>query len=226
MDGTTQVVFDSFTNFWSSIASSIPTILVSLLLIFAGFIFAWIFESVSRKVLRAVKLEEAVARIGIKQVFEKAGIRITFTRLLSGAVYWFVLIVFLAAVVDIAGLNQLSDFVDNLIGYLPNVIAAVAILIIGILVANVLHNVVKNAGSSANLHSTNFLASLTKWAIFVFAFIAALVQLKIAPDLLKILFTGFVIMLSLAGGLAFGLGGRDMAKDILEGFRRNVSKNE
>ncbi len=226
MDGTTSIVLASFTDFWERFTSSIPTILVAVVLIFAGFIFAWIFESISRKILRALKLEEAVARVGIQQLMQKAGLKTTFTRLLSGLVYWFVLIVFLAAVVDIAGLTQLSSFADNLVGYLPNVIAAVAILIIGILVANVLYNVVKNATHSANINASNFLAALTKWSIFVFAFIAALVQLKIAPDLLKILFTGFVVMMSLAGGLAFGLGGKDLARDILEGFRRNVGRHE
>lgn len=226
MNGTTEVVLASFTDFWEKFTSSIPTILVAVILIFAGFIFAWIFESISKRILRAIKLEEIVARVGLQQLMQKAGLHTTFTRLLSGLVYWFVLIVFLAAVIDIAGLTQLSSFADNLVGYLPNVIAAVAILVIGVLVANLLHNIVKNATHSANINASHFLAALTKWSIFVFAFIAALVQLKIAPDLLKILFTGFVVMLSLAGGLAFGLGGKDFARDILESLRRNTSKHE
>lgn len=225
MDGATAVVLSSFTDFWGKIANSIPTLLVALVLIFAGFIFAWIFEELSKKLLRAVKLEEIMARIGLRQILEKAGLRITFTRLLSAIVYWFVLVVFLAAVVDIAGLHQLTQFVNNLVSYLPNVIAAVAILIIGVLIANVLYNVVRNAGHSANITVSNFLASLAKWSVFIFALIAALVQLKIAPDLLKILFTGIVAMLALAGGLAFGLGGRELARDILENIRRSVSRN-
>ena len=93
------------------------------------------------------------------------------------------------------------------------------------MVANLLFSVVKNACESANITSSKFLASLTKWSIFVFAIIAALVQLKIAPDLLTVLFTGIVVMISLAGGLAFGLGGKDAAKEIISKLRGDVAGN-
>jgi len=125
----------------------------------------------------------------------------------------------------VLGLTQLSEFLDGLVAYLPNVIAAVAILIIGILVANLLYSIVKNASESAKLKSSSFLASLTKWSIFVFAFIAALVQLKIAADLLTVLFTGIVVMIAIAGGLAFGLGGKDAARDIINKIKGNISSN-
>ncbi len=222
MDETSQIVLNSFTDFWEKFTGFIPTLLLALALLFAGFIFALIFEVVSKKVMRLVMLDKIVEKIGLKTLFDKAGLKISFTRLLSGVVYWFVLIVFLASVVNVLGLTQLSSFLDQLVAYLPNVIAAVAILVIGILVANLLYNVVKNASESARLRSANFLASLTKWSIFVFAFIAALVQLKVAPDLLKILFTGFVVMISLAGGLAFGLGGKDAAKDVIDKIKGSV----
>lgn len=220
MNSTTQIVLDSFSDFWAKFTGFIPTLLLAIALLFAGFIIAWILEVMSRKILRAIKLEEIVAKVGIKRMFEKAGLKMTFTRLLSGVVYWFVLIVFLAAVVNVLGLTQLSSFLDGLVAYLPNVIAAVAILIIGILVGNLLYNVVKNASESARIQAAGLLATLTKWAIFIFAFIAALVQLKVAPDLLKILFTGFIVMLSLAGGLAFGLGGKDAAKETIDKLKR------
>jgi small-conductance mechanosensitive channel len=224
MDETSQIVLNSFSDFWEKFTGFIPTLLLALVLLFAGFIFAWIFEVISRKVMRIVMLDRIVEKIGLKTLFDKAGLKISFTRLLSGVVYWFVLIVFLASVVDVLGLTQLSSFLDQLVAYLPNVLAAVAILVIGILVANLLFNVVKHASESARLRSANFLASLTKWSIFVFAFIAALVQLKVAPDLLKIIFTGFVVMISLAGGLAFGLGGKEAAKDVIDKIKGGVSR--
>ncbi len=222
MTGTEEIVLSSFSDFWSQFTSFIPTLLLGIGLLFAGFILAWIFEVIARRIMQAVKLEAIVEKVGLKGLFEKAGLKISFTRLLSGVVYWFILIVFLAATVNVFGLTQLSDFMDQLVGYLPNVIAAVAILIIGILIGNVLYNVVKHSSESAKISSSSFLASITKWSIFTFAFIAALVQLGIAPDLLKILFTGFVVMLSIAGGLAFGLGGKDAAKEVVDKFRRHV----
>lgn len=220
MNGVDQIVLDSFADFWSKFVLFIPTILLALALLFAGFIFAWIFEMIAKRIMRFVMLEKVVEKVGLKSMFEKAGLKISFTRLLSSIVYWFVLAVFLASVVNVLGLTQLSSFLDDLVAYLPNVIAAVAILVIGILVANLLYSVVKNASESANLSSANFLATLTKWSVFVFALIAALVQLKLAPELLTILFSGFVVMLSIAGGLAFGLGGKDAAREIIDKLTR------
>ncbi|XOU94396.1 MAG: mechanosensitive ion channel family protein [Candidatus Kerfeldbacteria bacterium] len=225
MNSVSQIVENSFADFWSQFTSFIPTLLLALALLFAGFILAWLLEIVSRRIMKFVMLDKIVEKIGLKGLFDKAGLKVSFTRLLSGIVYWFVLIVFLTSVIDVLGLTQLSSFMDGLVAYLPNVIAAVAILVIGILVANLLFNVVKHASESANLQSASFLASLTKWSIFVFSFIAALVQLKIAPDLLTVLFTGIIVMISLAGGLAFGLGGKDAAKEIIEKFRGNIRSN-
>jgi len=220
MNNVTGIVVDSFSDFWAKFIDFIPTLLLAIALFIAGFIIAWIFEIISRKIMRLVMLEKIVDKSGLRALFAKGGLKISFTRLLSGVVYWFVLIVFLATVVSVLGLTQLSNFLEELVAYLPNVIAAVAILIIGILVANLLYNVVKNACESARIASADFLASLTKWSIFVFAFIAALVQLQIASDLLKILFTGFVVMLALAGGLAFGLGGKDAAREIVNKMKK------
>jgi hypothetical protein len=221
MSSATEILSDSLSNFWGRFTDFLPTLLLAIVLFFLGFIIAWIFEIIARKIMNLIKLEVIVEKVGLKGLFAKAGLKISFTRLLSGVVYWFVLIVFLAAVVNVLGLSQLSAFLDQLVAYLPNVIAAVAILIIGILVGNLLFNVVKNASESAKIQHAPLLASITKWSIFVFAFIAALVQLHIAQDLLKILFTGFVVMLSLAGGLAFGLGGKEAAREVVDKLKKN-----
>jgi small-conductance mechanosensitive channel len=101
MDETSQIVLNSFSDFWEKFTGFIPTLLLALVLLFAGFIFAWIFEVISRKVMRIVMLDRIVEKIGLKTLFDKAGLKISFTRLLSGVVYWFVLIVFLASVVDV-----------------------------------------------------------------------------------------------------------------------------
>ncbi len=221
MNSATQILSDSFSDFWGKFTDFLPTLLLAIVLFFLGFIIAWIFEMIARKIMNLVKLEVIVEKAGLKGLFIRAGLKISFTRLFSGIIYWFVLIVFLTAVVNVLGLSQLSSFLDKLVAYLPNVIAAVSILIIGILVGNLLFSVVKNASESAKIQHASLLASITKWSIFVFAIIAALVQLHIAPDLLKILFTGFVVMLSLAGGLAFGLGGKDAAKEIVDKLKKN-----
>src|SRR5690606_21140793 len=117
------------------------------------------------------------------------------------------------AVADILGIDQITAFFESVLLYLPNVIAAIFILAIGMVLGRFAHDVVARTVQAADMQANlrNLLAPAAKWAIFVFALMAALVQLGIAPDLIRILFTGFVFMVALAGGLAFGLGGRDQA---------------
>jgi small-conductance mechanosensitive channel len=110
--------------------------------------------------------------------------------------------------------------------YLPNVIIAVIILLVGVLVANFTRNVVKSAVEAAKLTSGDFLSGLSRWSILVFSFMAALVQLGIAEGLIQTLFTGFIAMLAIAGGLAFGLGGKDQAAKVLGKLKRDISSEE
>jgi hypothetical protein len=100
--------------------------------------------------------------------------------------------------------------------YIPNVIIAVVILIVGMVVGNFVFTLVKETALAAELESADFLAGVAKWALFIFTLMAALIQLKVASELIQILFTGLVFMVALAGGIAFGLGGKDKAERILE----------
>jgi hypothetical protein len=110
--------------------------------------------------------------------------------------------------------------------YIPNVIVAVIILLAGILLATFVRNVVKTAVEAAELASADFLSGIAKWAILLFSFMAALVQLQIAPGLINTLFTGLVAMLALGGGLAFGLGGKEHASRVLDRLRRDLSSEK
>ena len=94
---------------------------------------------------------------------------------------------------------------------------------VGIILANFTQGVVKGALDAAKMTSSQFLAGLSRWAIVVFSFMAALVQLGIAQELIQVLFTGFVAMIALAGGLAFGLGGREYASRILNQLSKDLT---
>ncbi len=211
-----DVINNSYASMWVGFTNFLPKIILAIVLLFVGFILAWIGDAIARKIIRVLKVDAILQKIGLMGMFEKAGLKISFSRLLGGVVYWFVLAVFLAAAVNVLGLTQIADFLNKLVAYLPNVVAAVAILVIGLLIGHFLSNIVHKTTEAAGITSSKRLASLTKWSIFVFALIAALVQLKVAPDLLRILFAGFVAMLAVAGGLAFGLGGKDAAKEIVD----------
>ena len=126
------------------------------------------------------------------------------------------------AAADILRLAQISEFLRSVLSYFPNVIVAVVIVTIGVLVGNFVHKLVLGAGRAAKLPSVPAIATFARWAIVIFAALAALVQLQVAGALIQILFTGIIAMLAIAGGLAFGLGGKEHAKEILDQVKRST----
>jgi predicted transporter len=113
---------------------------------------------------------------------------------------------------------QISAFIEQVAGYIPNVIAAAVIIFIGIVAANALGNAAGKASKATRIVPSNIIIAAVRYPILLFAALAALSQLQIATDMIRILFGGIVFALSLALGLAFGLGGRDEAQRILEGM--------
>ena len=144
---------------------------------------------------------------------------------MGGLVRWFFIVVFLVAAMDVLGLNQVNDFLSNqVLTYLPKVIVAVLLLIAGALIAGALQKLVVTSAKAAELHSAALLGGVAKWAIWVFAILASLYQLGIVGPLIETLFTGFIGMLAIAGGLAFGLGGKEAAARYVEKLRQDISE--
>jgi len=117
-----------------------------------------------------------------------------------------------------------TNFLNSIILYIPNVVVAVVILSAVFLIGNFVYNVVKGSTKAAGVMSATLLAAIAKWAIVIFGFFAALIQLGIATSLVNTIFVGIVAMLSLAGGLAFGLGGRDEAALIIKKLREEITE--
>ena len=112
--------------------------------------------------------------------------------------------------------KQISEFLGSVVLYIPNVIIAVVIFIVGVIVSNFAFTLVKETATAAELGIAHFLANVAKWAILVFTFMAAIIQLGVAAELTQILFTGLVGMFALAGGIAFGFGGKEKAANLVD----------
>ncbi len=218
-----DVLVSSLQDIWSGFIKFLPSLLGALIILILGWYIALVVEKVVVRLLKIVWIDNALKRIGIKDGFEKAGIKLNIAKAGGFLVKWFLFIVFIIAASEIINLGQVTEFLNGVVAYIPNVIVAVIILLLGVVFANFAHQVVKKAVEAADLLSANFLASVAKWAILVFSILAALVQLKVAANLLQILFTGFVAMIALAGGLSFGLGGREKAREVLDKMSRDLS---
>lgn len=208
---------------WETIVAYLPNLLGAIFVFLIGVIVALVLRSVVVKLITLLRVDELARRLEITSQFERVGLRLHIGALLGWIVKWFFIIVALIAATDILGWDQVTDYLQQVVLFVPNVIVAVIILLAGILLGNFVQNIVKSAVEAAQLASASFLSGVAKWAILIFTFMAALVQLQIAPELIRVLFTGLVAMLALAGGLAFGLGGKEHAHQFLNRLKKDIS---
>ncbi len=223
MSFTQEVLQGSLLELWDTIVAFLPSLLGAILVFLIGVIVALVLRTVVVKVIGLLRIDDLARRLEITGQFERVGLRLNIGGLLGWIVKWFFIVMALIAATDILGWDQVTDYLGQVVLFIPNVIIAVIILLAGILLGNFVQNVVKSAVEAAQLASADFLSGIAKWAILIFTFMAALVQLQIAPELIRVLFTGLVAMLALAGGLAFGLGGKEHAHQFLNRLKKDIS---
>lgn len=217
-----DVVTFTLQNLWTGFVAFLPNFLGALIILVVGLIIAAGIGKVVEKLVDALKLDRLLEQLGLGRVFERADLRLDSGHFVGILVQWFFVVVTLLAVSDILKLAAFSDFLKQVLLYVPNIIIAVLIMLAGVVVAAFLAKLVRASVLAARLHAAHFLGALTKWSILLFSFLAALSQLGVAGALVNTLIMGFVAMLALAGGLAFGLGGRDVAAAWLEKLRDEI----
>lgn len=200
----------------------LPNVVGAIIVLIVGLIVASGLKQLVMRLVEVMHFDAALLKLGIGEYVERAGLKVNSGKLLGGLVYWFILIAFLLAVSDILKFGTFSEFLRGVLIYIPQVIVAVLIMLAAVVVANFLRGAVVAAVMSAKMHAPNFLGSLTWWAVVIFGFLAALTQLGIAVQIINTLITGLIAMLALAGGIAFGLGGRDTAEEVLKGLKREL----
>ncbi len=223
METWTEVLTRSFQGLWMGIIQFLPNVVVALLIFFFGWLVGSAVARIIAQIIDSLKVDEALKHAGFEDLARRAGFKLNSGWFLGALVKWFVIIAFLVASLDVLGLHQVNIFIQEVVLlYLPQVIAAVLILLVAAVIAEVAQAVVSGAGRAANLRSANFAGKVTHWAIWIFAFLAALNQLSVASVFVQTFFTGFVVAVSLALGLSFGLGGQDAAKHYIERMRDEI----
>lgn len=211
-----EVLTQSFQSLWANVISYIPIIFVALIIFLAGWVTGAVLGEWVAKLIKAVKLDRFLVKLGVHEVVEKAGYHLDAGAFLGALVKWFVVLAFLIASVDVLGLDQVNVFLEQVIGYIPNIIVAALILIIGAFFADFLSRLVTGSARASGVRSSKMIGSVTRWAVWIFALLAALSQLGIASLLFQTLWTGIVAAMALAFGLSFGLGGRDAAARMID----------
>lgn len=220
-----QVLTYSFQNLWSGVLEFVPKLLVSIIIFVVGWVVGVVLGRWIGQIVHALRVDRALHSLGVNEIVNRAGFRLDSGAFIGSLVRWFVIIVFLVAALDVLGLSQVNVFLQQVVlGYIPNVIVAAFILVIAAVVADPLQKVVAGSARAADVPSAELLGGVTRWAIWLFAFLAALNQLGIAGAFFQTLFTGIIAMLALAGGLAFGLGGKEAAARFIERLRSDISR--
>lgn len=201
-----------------AIVTFVPKFVLGLIVLLIGIIIASILKQIVLEIFKTLRIEAFLKKYGVpegKEEFSWGSILAEITR-------WFVIIVFLLPTADVWGLPKVDTVLSQVLLYLPNVFVAVIITLVGFVFGRLAHDVVLASTKGLNSETSRAIASVSRWAINVFVILAALNQLGVASDLIRILFTGFVAMLAISGGIAFGLGGQSSAKDIVEGIRSKL----
>lgn len=206
-----DVIVASLQNLWELVVSFLPAMIGALIIFLVGLIVAAVVERIVERFFYYLRLDPLLKRLGVDVYVQRAGMKLDVGHFLGRIVYWFVLIAFFLASSDVLGFVALSDFLKQVLAYIPNVLVAALIVLSTLVVANFLRNAVSASIMSARLHAARSLGLLTWWTVFIFGFLTAMSQLGIATTIINALITGLIVMLALAGGLAFGLGGREMA---------------
>jgi len=188
----------------------VPQIIGAIIILIIGYIVATVLQAVVSRVLQGIGFDSWMERGGIKQFFDRAETRETPATILGKLVFWFVFIIAITMATDALGIPQVSAVLGQLIAYIPRIIAAILILILAALLANFLSSIVRGATGSG------ILASVVQYAILVYAVFAAITELGIAVELTAPTFLIVLGAVALAVALAFGIGGREVARDIIE----------
>lgn len=214
----------SFYDLWFTVAQYLPAILAAVIVFVIGWIVGVILYRVVVEIVRVLRIDDALRTAGMNEAAKNAGFNLDIARFLGTLVEWFVIIVFLVAALDILGLTRVTIFLQTVVLlYLPQVIVAALILILGAIVAEVVRGLVSGSARAAGAHGANLAGTVAKYAIWVTAILAALNQLGVATEFVQTLFTGIVIAASLAFGLAFGLGGKEAASRTIDRIRSEIA---
>jgi small-conductance mechanosensitive channel len=208
------------------VIEALPRLLAAIVFIVIGWIFGTAVGRVVQQIVEAIKVDDWLRKAGVDRVLARAGYQMNSGKFLGWLAKLFFIVVMLIAAFDILGLSQVNSFLTQVLAYIPQVVVAAVIFFVASLASDILAGLVHGASRALGSRVSHFLDTMTRVAIWSFAVIMALSQLGIAAQYMYTLFAGLVAMFALAGGLAFGLGGKDAAKDLIEDIKTQIQERK
>jgi len=205
---------------WAGFLHFIAVLIPVLVVLLVGwFISSWVGVIVTL-VLEKIKFNQLFAKDGLKKALEKAELKVNASEFIGTIFKWVLFIVFLSIAAEIIGLTQFAIVLNDILNYLPNVLVAALIFVVAVVIADIVEKLVRTAIEGAKVAYGNLLGAIVRWAIWIVALFAILEQLGVAKGFVQTVYTGVVAFLVISFGIAFGLGGKDVATELLEDLKK------
>jgi small-conductance mechanosensitive channel len=220
-------LYQSFWDVWYGFAGFVPSLIIAIFIFAIAWILGALIQKIVEGIFQSLKIDNLLKTAGLEDVVKRSGYTLKSGAFVGGIIKWFVIVIGLIMAFNEIGLSDINVFLrDVVLSYIPQVLIAVLVLMVSVVIADALAKIVVASARAAHIKSAHLLGNITRWSIWIFAILTALIHLGIAPGLIQTLVLGIVIAISLAVGLAFGLGGKDVAGRMVEKFLSQVSNRE
>ncbi len=217
-----SITTNSLQSLWRGFINFIPEFLAALVVFIVGWLLSVWIGKIIVEILKRLKFDKIFEKNKWNETLEKAEFKMTVSEFVGAIIKWILIIVFLLAAVEILGLSAFASFLGEIVGWLPNLVVAMAIFIVAVVLADFSEKLVKAIMGKMQVGHTKFMASVVKWSIWIFAILAILSQLGVAKEIVQIIVTGFVALIVVSASIAFGLGGRELARETLENLKKKA----
>ena len=218
-----DVLRSSFADLWIGVVNFMPKIIVALIIFLVGWAIGVLLDKVIAQIIKSLKVDNVLRRVKVDEFLRRAGFNLDSGVFVGALVKWFVIVAFLVASLDALGLRQVTQFLQQILVYIPQVVVAVLIILAAALIAEAVQRVVVGGAQAAGVSHASFAGLIARWSIWIFAILVALSQLGIGSQIINIIFSGVTIAVALGVGLSFGLGGQEAAARLIERVRSEVA---
>lgn len=213
----TQTILTAMTTLWGKIAGFIPNFLAAIVILFVGYFVAKTIGFVLARLLKKVGLDSLSETVGISESLNRAGITLSSAEIVGKLGFWTIMLTFLVTATESLGLPRVSGTIDEFVLYLPKVIAAAVIFIVGLFIAHFVRDLVRGSAEGIGITYAKPLGSAAYGVLFIVISSLAINELEIETTLLNSLISILIAALGIAIALSLGLGTRDLSTNIMAG---------
>ncbi len=216
-----SVTIDALQALWKGFLHFIPDLVGAILIFAIGWFLSVALGKLVAEILKKAKFNQIFEKGNWDEALAKADIKVDASAFIGAIVKWVLVIVFLSAAVEILGLVEFAGVLNRVLGYLPNVIVAAFIFVVAVILSDILEKIVRATVESTKMGYGHIAGVIVRWSIWIFAFMVIIAQL-VNNSFIQTLFTGLIALMVIAGGIDFGLGGKDVAGKIVEDLYKKL----